>query len=566
MKFIYCQSLNFLLKCIIDNIENVEHNWKLQSRDFSKYWATKPCAKQIVSLGGFGKVIVPYFFDGSDVYGYIDEFGEIKQKKIIIKTNRNKFEKIVSFVENEWVINVNYAESYFAPFVKYVSELGVCPFLCNYLATYLTDKNRMVMFIERYDFELRDFVKSSKMNQEYLINIIFQFVYTIFILKSYLGMIHFDTHLRNLMLVKTNSLKYKYILLYDRFRKIGILLPFLEYNLKLIDFGLCSIDLSESVDPVLKRSNFNMTSMQTPIHLKKNIGNNMTIDLQYFLLHLHQLVGKNNDLDNFCSRFYDDYNLIPSKIIERNPKFVLLKSQCIIQTHNVGISESKIQNRQHLIDGLLRYCSTYGSVLNDSEQTVFSPFKIDAIPSFNEIFVVHPQATRHNIPSSESKWFRPSFFQINKNRVGYNWMFPVHNYKPIPVKDLPRTGIALKYKNQPFHFTNAYLSFTGENQSLRFHYSKNKSELLKSFICGKFLLYNKKEIVVPKTNGQLFFMFKNGTFTAVYMINPVEYSQIITWSKKQKYDSLIDATHHASFIYEKEQYNNNFKPVMFIKF
>jgi hypothetical protein len=559
MRFIYCQSLNFLLKCLLDNVGTMAEKWKLHSLDFSKYWATKPCAKQIVSLGGFGKVITPYFFDGSDVNGYIEEFGTTRQKLVVIKTNRHKTQLFSKKQNGYWIVDVNYAESYFAPFVKYVNDLGVCPFLCNYMASYLTEKNRMVMFIERYDTELRTF---ELMNNQYLINILFQFVYTIFVLKSYLGMVHYDTHLRNLMLIKNEQNKYKYILLYDRYKNIGILLPFLEYTLKLIDFGLCTIDLRDSYDPKLKESGLRVKSINAPENVE-----NLTIELQYLVLHLWQ-AGLPAEtlacLSDFCAAFYDNVDLTPSKILANNPKLVLTEGKCIITSHDVGIANSIIQSRQNLIDGLLRYCITYGSVIQDSSNTVYSPFKIQELPSFNEIFVVHPQASKQYIPSSECKWFRPYFFQINKNRVGYNWMFPVHNYKPVPYKTLPRTGLCLKYKTQPFHFTNAYLSFI--NGNMRFHYAKNAADIAQSYVCGKFLMFNRKEIKIPKTTGQLFLSFKERTFIVIFMINPVEYTQIIAWAKKQKYEALIDATHHVSFLYEKEYFNNHFKPIMYIKF
>jgi hypothetical protein len=571
LQTVHCNSLDRLLGYILDDTGSAVQKWKRDSVAFSKFWSTKPFAKKIISMGGFGKILVPLTYDGKTLHCFTNYFSKLEISEIVIKTNR-KISKndLVMTRDHCWLADSNYAESYFAAFIKYVAYHKTCPFLCNYLSSFLTEKGKTVTMIEKYNCDLRTLMISENVSSDQMINIIFQFVYTIYILKSYLGIIHYDTHLRNVMIVKQKQSKYKYIMLYDKFRKQGILFPFLEYFIKIIDFGLCSIDLNESVDPFLKR-NLKISSLNVAEELVSDQEKNATLDFQYFILHLWQMSNQSNKdaIDKFCEIFYEDVSKTPKNIIENDKRLVINQENCIIKTHDVGLKGTLIKNRHDLIDGLMRYCTYSGNVIKDNENIVYSLFPLDNIPSFNEIYVVHPTNPKH-VPKfiEESKWFKKEFFQINEEKVGYRWIFNIKHHKPFPSKEIPRTGIILKNKTNQPDKKNAYLSFSGPNSTLRFHALRKHAESVKSFFCGTFIVHNAKEIT-SKGYGRLFFLFRQEEFVVVYFINKlISYRDLLHWSKSFFKDviSIIDASETCSFIYEKEIFNQIPKSILNITF
>lgn len=571
MEYIFSCSLDFLLKHMESNILTSFNEWLDFSSEFSFYMKSKPFAHQIISLGAFGKIFVPIYCNGSTLCIFKNDGNQYKSRKVIVKSIKCEFNqnKPVSREENKnfYYVDKNVAETYFACFISYIHKIEVCPFLCNYVASYVCrkrqyNKYKIMTFSEKYSMELGQFIKLPQFDELYTITFLFQFIYTIYILKVHLGMIHFDTHLRNVMVTKSSeNNNYKYYMFYDKFKKIGILIPYLNFNLKLIDFGLCSIDLKNSMNSDLK-SDFKMYSVKEKESFYTT-GRQNTAELQYFLLHLWQHVKSEKIkkiISNFCECFYGNEKFNPENILKNNKTLVLENGQCIIKNHDVGLTDSKIQTPCDLMNQLIEYCKMQGSTLKLYDSTVFSFLKLNNVPSFEEILVVHPfnekKINYRDCPNTEIQWYRPSFFSLSQNMYGHYWMFPTHIHNPKRVSIKPRMGFILKICEKDILTNDAYMRLD-PNLRIDLNNGIQEKSVLKKYLCGKFLIHKNQSVVFDfHLYGQLFFCSKQNNFVIIYFTNLVNYYIAFQYFKSKNFDFAVDVSNFLIFVYEKEEFSN----------
>ncbi len=93
----------------------------------------------------------------------------------------------------------------FGSMLGHLYDLGVCPFLQSILERTCAKMKKTSIITEMATIELRKLISRNRnygIAQKYplsVINLLFQYVYGLFIMKSYYGMVHFDTQHRNLM-------------------------------------------------------------------------------------------------------------------------------------------------------------------------------------------------------------------------------------------------------------------------------------------------------------------------------------------------------------------------------
>lgn len=572
MKYIYCHSLRLILKHILGGaLTDVHMKLDQYSKEFNTFWKSEVYTLNYIKLGGYGFVATMHVGD-QPLKCLVSEFKEKTEKDVVVKTNRNSISFKCSQVNMFWLIDHEVSEIYFASLIKYITKLKICPFLGNYLAIN-TSKPDVVIFLEKYDLEFIEFINKNLLTSKNIIQFIFQFIYTIYILKTYLGMVHFDTHMRNVMIQYMKKPKYEYMLFFDKFKKNGILLPFDNYCLKIIDFGLCTVDLRHSVHPSLKSSlrmgayNFLTDNIKIPNLYTNTVSNPSkycTVEFQYFILHVYQYIEQKipnspvlDTIRDFCSIFYATH-----EPVLKSPK--LEEGKIIISQHDVGLEESVIKLPNDLITGLFRYCKERGQITDYKDCQIYSPFSSQI--DFSKIFFINPYNVK---PAHSSKiysyhWFEDSFF-ITRTTLGYRWNFQKNIYITSPSKSQPHFGIGLYYKQQPFHFSNAYLSFLGN--SIKFHYARSKLDLEMSFYCGTFILFENK-IIKHLGNAKLLFGIKNGIFTVLYLPNGIDYGKLIKMAKKSKIESLIDASNGCVFIFENREFTSfvtNKIPTLYVK-
>lgn len=543
MKLIYCNSLAYILKNILNNIELVSENLIHFSNDFDYFWKRGKYTLELIKLGGYGSIGKLHFKNDSTIYFLENNV----RKNVIIKLSRHPLSYKIESVSGIWLIDDQLSEIYFASFIYYLTELKVCPFLGNYLSIYLNTS--IFIFIEQYKMDLTEFL--PQLNEENTIIFIFQFIYSMYILKMYLGMIHFDTHLRNVMVVKSE----KSCILFDKYKQNGIYLPNVDYCIKIIDFGLCTINLENSIDPFLKRDlkigsyKFSNNISKVPNLYLNTVGSKFfTVEIMYFLLHLYQLIQRKSPDNSTLKKISNFANIFFNKTVNLNvPK--LDEEKIILSEHNVGL-DCEILSANDLIRRLKYYCSVEGSIFNYKNQTIYNPLKSGILDTPE---IIHPKSknssiVQGNIGKSQKNinWFQDSFF-IKNNKIGHQWVFETGKYKTSMSSITPFIGLCLTNKNE-INDNNAFLSFSGN--SIYFRYTKHEN----SFLCGKFLIFNKIIKTYENANITLVIAIKKNILFIIY--SKTTYNVMLKFASSNKFDMLIDVSSYCNFIYEGKVYNN----------
>ena len=530
MRQIYCYSLSKFFKKILDcgmiNAINV-----LDSVDFEYFWKRGDYKLVTLSHGAFGTISEMVIDD--------EPLTDNHNKTVVVKRNKSFVTKVPVLVNSIWLVDFQMSEIYFSAFIRYLTDIKVCPYLQRYISLHVVE-DEYVLFSEKYDMELMKFF--PQLNSDYVIQFLFQFTYTIYILKVYLGLVHYDTHLRNLMVKKMEPGPSKIIS--DSY--CGLYIPYMPYELRLIDFGFCTLDLNVSFDDFLRRDlkiaphNFNKKPSIPELFTtrKGEASKLLTIEIQYFCIHLYQLVHRQSPnhpmlkvIQNFCECMYQQ------SVDLMHPS---LDGAFILRQHDVGVICSSITQPTHLIDGLKRYCRKYGEVVDYDGKQIFA-YKQGVI-NVNSVETVSPRVSKEKSKKYlqyleqiyDLRWYESSFFKFRYNIFGYMWTF--HTFKKTNKKS--DNDLIIYYKNQPYNINNAYLSV---DENVVFSRNKNSSDFhSRNFYCGKFLVYNEKYIE-SKGKVNLLIGILNDQLTIVYFEISI-HDYVIQFIKDYNFSMLINAT------------------------
>jgi hypothetical protein len=178
------------------------------------------------------------------------------------------------------------SEIIFGAMVGFLYDSGICPGFLKYFGSYAcpsatgtADEYNISIVSEKSTFSMNDILERANdrdlyVDDDTIINLLFQYVYTIYVGKKYLGLTHFDTHCGNVMVSYINRNTYdfrgyttipyiyrgmdmnkvRYILIkspgedntYIAIKNNGLLL-------KLIDYGLVSTYLNRSSSDLVSK-------------------------------------------------------------------------------------------------------------------------------------------------------------------------------------------------------------------------------------------------------------------------------------------------------------------------
>jgi len=316
------------------------------------------------------------------------------ETKLVVKTNRHPIANLkIKFSENTLILDENIAEIVFAALVKLLFDLGACPFYVRY-AGYLFKQPIVYLFSEKCCFEFshilkrqRDGTSKAVEQPNLLMNCIFQMIYAVYVYKAYFNLVHFDTHIRNVMLKTNNRETYrgvkwsdcKYIVFRDKRTSTAIVIKNYDYVVKLLDFGLCFASLDKS--PLAASRVRLETGMRAHAFVDTPSKSN-TIDVMYFLLHVYQymnfgldknfgstttefgqdrrhfagLIANINEFSlHFFGKSFSEY--ANANVPDRNGEGKLLY---LLKQHNVGVENPMFNQPQGLMEGLIRFCRAAG--------------------------------------------------------------------------------------------------------------------------------------------------------------------------------------------------------------
>jgi len=344
----------------------------------------------------------PFTWGKYGAIGKLSRDGEtvkIGEVPLVVKTNRQPIKDIkIKYSDKTLVLDDNIAEIVFAALIKMLYDFGACPFYVRY-AGYFLKKPLVYLFSEKCSFEFshilqrqRDGNSIAVKRPRILMNCIFQAIYAMYVYKAYFDIIHFDTHIRNVMLKVNSRESYrdvrwsdcKYIVFRDERTKRAIVLKHNGYVVKLLDFGLCFASLDKRH---LIASNIRVESYINAHRFVSTPSKANTIDVMYFLLHVYQYMNfgldKNfgstttdfsadrryfstllNLINDFSSHFFGEpfSTFADANVPDRNSEGKLLY---LLKQHDVGVESNFFNRSQGLIEGLIRYCKASGYVRNE---------------------------------------------------------------------------------------------------------------------------------------------------------------------------------------------------------
>lgn len=394
---------------IID--KKIINNLLITSEEFCDLKSKNIFHMKYFSQGGFGMVgtiglnkkpenlikAAIYSFERSNKHNlfYVD---------IIIKIGiNNNPPKIFKTHDSSISITDPLSDMIFGSVLSHLYDIGVCPFITKYFGTYLCKKkNETSMLLEASDFELRKKLSrydKSRLNVSEFKNIIAQYIYCLYILKIYFGTIHFDTHLRNIMLTDIKKKDYMYhgkffknldyILLETGLKDkegngIIILLKKSSYLLKLIDYGCMLFCFDRSVfdrfrkDLRIETDLENIKSIgafEALMMSKTNQSYGNTVDFMFTIINIYEFLSKGLDNGNFGDESAENYNIEYLNIINgimfdmigmsmkdflnNNPQFKIQKIDgeydWFMRNHSCGFTKN-FENPKFLIDLLIKMC------------------------------------------------------------------------------------------------------------------------------------------------------------------------------------------------------------------
>lgn len=335
------------------------------------------------------------------------------------------------------------SEMIFGSLLGHLYDLGICPFFTKYFGAYLCKGNKMGIITEKASVELKSLISRNsgvgiaQTHPTVIINLLFQYVYGLFIMKTFYGMVHFDTQHRNLMVSYVHnrliSLPLKieddYIYQGENLSKKDFFLLQVPTNnglvficirntgllLKIIDYGVCSAFLNRSSVPAYKNdviissgiTDFKRISSEIPFQKTLSSASySNTVDLQYTLNNIWEHLSKGldthagalnpdpnapsdfkvilNQLDYFSEKFYDGSEYRLSNLMNQNPHLQVQIVQrkrgkglaWVSYVHDTGFEKNSFDNPSRLLTGLVNVCVDAITVPIDLKGIQFKEAKI----------------------------------------------------------------------------------------------------------------------------------------------------------------------------------------------
>lgn len=323
---------------------------------------------------------------------------------IIIKIGINQTKAIIHKTHDSSIsITDPLSDMIFGSVLSHLFDIGVCPFVTKYFGTYLCTNNETSMIIEASNYELRK--KLSRYDKDRLEikefkNVIIQFMYALYILKIYFGTVHFDSHLRNIMLTDVRDTEYmyhgkffkdiKYIILETGLKDpngnaILIVIPNSKYIVKLIDYGCMLFCFDRSIFDRFRKDlrietdnkNINAIGALNALNMSKiNKSYANTVDFMFSIINIYEYLAKGLDqgykgditaksenleyLNFINSIMFNIIGISMEEFLNKNPIFQIQKTNndnydWFMRNHNCGFP-SNFENPKYLIDVIIKLC------------------------------------------------------------------------------------------------------------------------------------------------------------------------------------------------------------------
>ena len=388
------------------------------SKEFCDLIKKKFFSIRYFSEGGFGAVgkisigskpikaaVLSIERTGKNNLFYVDTI--VKIGKQLVPT------KIYRIDMNTVAITDPMSDMVFGSVLGHLFDIGVNPFVTKYFGTYACENNETGMIIEASSYELRQRLGRQVKNRitpSELMNILAQYVYSLYILKIYYGLVHFDTHLRNIMVTDLDTTEYMYhgkdmknidYILFETGKrdnsnhKMIVCIKKNKYLLKIIDYGCLLVSFQRSEIARFRKDLNIQTDMKDITNIgaadalassKRSQSYANTVDLMFTLINLYEYMNiglENTEISTLDPTVAEDnkeyirvINTLTNNLIgmnmesflHQNPQLLVTKNRqgvfhWFMNNHNSGIYNG-FENTDYLILGLLRSCTHFSNMNN----------------------------------------------------------------------------------------------------------------------------------------------------------------------------------------------------------
>jgi hypothetical protein len=329
--------------------------------------------------------------------------------------------------QNALFVSDPVSEMVFGSMLGHLYDIGICPFFTKYFGAYICKENNQTSIItEKASFELKQLISRNSSTPVLntrpitILNLLFQYIYGLYIMKIYYGLVHFDTQHRNIMVSYIHDRIFKFngsspssyiyqgenisnkkvMLIQTHKTKNGkpiyICIENTGLLLKIIDYGVCCAHLDRSmiekykvdmtissIHSDLKRINAEKAyenTVRNVYGLDATLAFSNTVDLQYTINNIYEHIVKGLDthvfrnnadpkartenaeiirlLQVFTERFFgtDIETHLSGHPDQRVQMNPQGKLSWVSYNHNVGLVDPKWASPLSLLEGLINVC------------------------------------------------------------------------------------------------------------------------------------------------------------------------------------------------------------------
>lgn len=427
----------------------------ITSKEFCDLHDKKIFRMKIQNQGGFGDVGA-FTIENKPVKSIVFSFERTGEKnnmflcEMIAKIGKqNNPNKIYRLDFSTIAITDPLSDMVFGSMLGHLYDIGVNPFVTKYFGSYICDNNNTAMFIEKSTKELREKLNRNLKNRisppEFK-NLLMQFVYCMYILKVYYGVVHFDSHLRNIMVTDLRDNEYmyhglefsklKYILFETGIKDrnnvpIVVAIKKTNYLLKLIDYGCMMACFDRSEFSKFRRDLrietnvteiYNIGASEAVEISRKNKSYANTVDILFSLINIHEYLRIG--LENSELLVPD-----PTAVIE-NREYLNIINNLSVSLFNFNMTDYVMSNPQY--QPKRKGDGTYIWFMNNHSTGIERGFEDPKYLMKALITSCTSSSLENSFPFEKTKYFKKpvnvSYFEnINEPITTENSIFLTHN-------------------------------------------------------------------------------------------------------------------------------------------
>lgn len=282
--------------------------------------------------GGFGKIGKLRLNDKiikTAIYSFSREQNGLFYTDMLVKISLKPTPQVITRIDYRTLSFTDpLSDMIFGSMLGHLYDIGVCPFVAKYFGNYVCEGNQTAITLEAAHHELYEKLErkaTNRLTPAELKNILIQYIYCLFIMKIYFGVIHYDSHLRNIMLLDL-KINQEYMYHGKQLKDVDVIffetglvkdnIPIIvaikksDYIIKLIDYGCMFSCLDRSKFQRFKKDIRVVTDIRDMTRIGadraflksiESVSYSNTVDLMFTLINIYHYLFHGLDRNDLSS-------------------------------------------------------------------------------------------------------------------------------------------------------------------------------------------------------------------------------------------------------------------------